>query len=241
MKYFVRAALAGASLAALLGITACSQREPSDAQLAMLLGTGKPGVADVSGQLDVQSIDCLRSLSGDAELAKNLPADIAGEGGKRACPHLLESRLSDAQRNPAQLKLDEVTPPKVVRRALALQSARRLAALDGPNAHQPPPALANAAPALPAAADDPSVDLGASGEKLKEAENLCQEVQRRLAAKDDIRLRGFANYCGTALKRARSSMVAVAKKGNTVSLEAMGTTAGNIATNAKRLLDSPAQ
>ena len=227
----------GVSLISLLGAAACSRHAPTDAQLVALFGTARAGAADTGAPLDGNSIDCLRNLSNDPELAKDLPPAFSGEPGKRGCPHLLESRISDAQRNPDKLVAADVTAPAVVRRVMALQSQRRLAALDASGSHQPPAALTNPVPPPPAAPSE--VDLGPAGEKLKEAEDLCLQVQRRVAAKDDVRLRGFANFCGTTLKRTRASMEIVAKKGNQAHLEELGTVAGNLANNARRLLNDP--
>ncbi|MFI4970321.1 MAG: hypothetical protein ACHP7D_08935 [Lysobacterales bacterium] len=230
-----------AALLGMLGIAACSHlREPTDAQLATLLRSERATAVDASAQLDASAIDCLKAWSGDAELLKGLSVRYAGEDGKAACRTRLDGWIADAARNPDHFTVQELSAPKTVRRAIELQEARRLAALTDPAKRQIPPALlapAAAAP-VPPATPDPSVDLGVAGAKLEEAETLCQQTQQAAAdAQAAPNLKSFAAYCGTNLRRVRTSMEQAARNGQGAArLDALAGSATSLANTARNVL-----
>lgn len=228
-----------AALAA-LGLAACSQlRTPDDAQLTTLLASEHANPAETNAPLDARSIECLRAWSGDAELLKGLSVRYAGEDGKRTCRTALDARLAEAARNPDKFTFAEVTAPETVRRAVALQESRKLAALANPAQHQPPAALTQ--PRLPSAKlvpPDPNIDLGIAGTRLKEAEDLCLQAQQAAGSDDD--LKRFATYCTSSLRRLRSNMETSARKGlGAEQLDAYARSADSLAVTARELLAAP--
>lgn len=224
-----------------LGATACSRlREPTDPQLANLLRSERASPADANAPLDGLAIECLRAWSGDSQLLKNLSMRSAGEDGRKACRTKLDGWIADAGRNPDKFTFAEVSAPGVVRRAMELQAARNAAAMSNAAAQRPPAALTNPAPAPAARAPDPSVDLGAAGVALQEAETLCKEAGRKAAAPGvDQRLVRFAGYCTGSLAKLRGRMEQFARNGNTPSLEALGKEAANNAETARNVLALP--
>jgi hypothetical protein len=223
-----------------LGLAGCSQqRVPEDWQLSALL---KRADATPSGTdaIDAQAVGCLRAWSGDAELAKGLSVLVAGEDGRKRCRDRLDGWLADATRNPAKFTFDEVSTPAVARRAMNLLESGRTAVPEPGNSEIPsalrkPPPIAKPRPA------DPSVDLGAAGAELAEAEDLCRQAAQAAAAPDaSSAVRRFAPYCSQSLSRLRASMEALSKKGGTpAQLEGYASNARNLARTAREILAAP--
>lgn len=228
-----------------LGIAACSHlRAPDDAQLTTLLVAQNANPTDANAPLDSRVIECLRAWSGDADLLKGLAVRYAGEDGKKSCRTTLDGRVADAQRNPDKFTFEEISAPKVVRRAIEMQEARRVAALADPSQRAIPAALTQPRPA-PApttfAAADPSVDLGLAETRLEEAQTLC--LQARQAATEpnaSSGLKRFAGYCITPLRKLRTTLESSAKHGRSPEqLQSMANSADNIANVARGLLAEP--
>lgn len=221
------------------GLASCSQlRVPDDAQLATLLQRPDSRVAARVG-IDALAVGCLRAWSGDAELAKGLSVLVAGEDGRKRCRARLDEWLADAKRNPAEFTFEEVSSPEVTRRAMALLEARRVA-VPKPG-DDIPAALRKPGPVVKLRPPDPSVDLGAVGAELAEAEALCVQAAQAsgaAGARDD--LQRFAQYCGRSLQRLRASMEAAAKSGHTPQqLERYAVSARNLANTAREMLAAP--
>jgi hypothetical protein len=222
---------------------ACSRlREPTDAQLATLLTGASPAAANAP--FDTMAVECLRSWSGDADLLKGLSMRVAGEDGQKTCRGKLDGLLADTARNPDKFSFEEVTAPKVVRRAMELQNARRLAAA-ADNRNQIPAALTGAGagataarPPATLATPDPNVDLGVSGTELREAETLCTQAQQAAAdpqAKSGVKR--FAAFCAGNLRKLRNSMEQAARSGQGQErLSAIAVSAKNIANTARQVL-----
>lgn len=233
-------------VACALGATACSHlREPTDAQLTTLLQKSEPALPGAGAMLDVRSLNCLRVWSGDAALLNGLAASVASDEGKTACRTTLDARLGDAARNPDKFTLAEVSAPKVVRRALALQQAQALANIANPASRAIPPALMHrAAPApvpntgSPFEPADPAARLGLAGTQLHEAQDLCLQVQQAATApnaKDN--LKRFGAFCVNNLRRLQSTLERSAKNGRTdQQIAQMAVSAQNMATIARNLL-----
>lgn len=232
-KYFLTA------IACAIGATACSQpRQPTDAQLAALLHVERAAPSDAKAQLDSNAIECLRGWSGDADLLKGLAIHFAGEDGKKECRVRLDQWLGDSSRNSDKFSFEDISAPKTVRQAMALQAARAAAAMAEHAARPIPSALSQTpAPQAPRA-EDSTVDLGAPGAQLKEAETLCQQVQQAAAAADaNPKLAGYAKFCGGNLSKLRGTMEQAARsEGGNERLEALVVSADNMANTARKLL-----
>jgi hypothetical protein len=228
-------------LAVLLGtlaVAACSHpREPSDAQLTMLLRAERAAPTDANAQLDAAAVGCLRAWSADAGLAAGLPAPLATADGKKQCRDRLQGWFADAARNPAHFTFEEIGTPAVARRAMTLQATRALTSLPGAN-HQPPSALTKRpAPASMAPPpDDANVDLGVAGASLKQAEALCRQVQQKAGTGDAVRAQRFGAYCTGKLRQLHSATVRFAKAGNTTQLGHLATEADTLAATAREVL-----
>jgi len=228
------------AITCIAGVSACSHtREPTDAQLSTLLRNERSTVPHVRASLDSSAVDCLRAWSGDPELLKGLSVRFAGEDGKKACRTTLDSWIANPARNPDTFAFADVSTPKTVRRAIALQGAPAVAVPGDPANNPIPPALLRPAgqpQALRPA--DPSVDLGVAGAKLTEAETLCTQTQQAAAAADaDARLKNFSSFCGGNLRRLRMTMEQAAHSGQSMEkLDAQATSATNIANVARNLL-----
>ncbi|HEY0179719.1 MAG TPA: hypothetical protein VGC30_08810 [Dokdonella sp.] len=229
-------------LACALAVVACSHlREPTDAQLGTLLRSDRADPADANAALDKSAVDCLSAWSGDADLAKDLPVRLSSPEGRTACRGSLEAWIGDGARNPDKFTFAEISTPKVARRARDLQRAREVAALGDPSRQKLPPAFTRSAVA-PLAKPDPNVDLGAAGEHLKQAEDLCLQAQQNAAASNAAagRLAAFAKFCSGNLAKLRTTMEQVARSGqNTQRLDVLATNADNIANAARRVLAEP--
>ena len=236
-KVFLMAALCG------LGLAACSQlRVPDDTQLAHLLQGERAKPTDAEAMLDQRAIECLRAWSDDAELLKGLAMRYAGEDGKLSCRTTLDSRITDAERNPDKFSFEDITAPKVVRRALELQEARRLASQQT-RPERPAPAIVHRSPQpeRSLARPNPDVDLGLAGVRLQEAEALCLQTQQA-AAEPDARsdLKRFAKYCIGSLRKLRGTLEASAQRGRTQEqLEKLADSADNVANVARSVLSAP--
>jgi hypothetical protein len=190
--------------------------------------------------VDAQAVGCLRAWSGDAELAKGLSVLVAGEDGRKRCRERLDGWLADATRNPAKFTFEEVSTPDVARRAMTLLGAGGVAA-PRPGSSEIPAALRKPVPIAKPRPADPSVDLGAVGAELAEAEALCQQAAQAASAPDaSSKVRRFAPYCSQSLSRLRASMEAVSKKGGTpAQLEGYASNARNLARTAREILAAP--
>ncbi len=232
--------LAMVMIACAFSMTACSQlREPNDAQLTTLLHGEGASATDATALLDNNAIDCMRSWSGNEKLLQNLPIGATSVEGKKACQNKLDGLLADAARNPEKFKFAEVTAPKVVTRVIDLQEARRMAALANPAAHEPPAALTNRVPAsAPFNPAKSTVDLGAAGMRLQEAETLCQQVQQAASKEGaDASLKSLAPFCATTLRTMRSRMEQAARNGQgSERLDAIASSADNLAAAARNAL-----
>ena len=227
------------AIACTIGATACTQvRQPTDAQLATLLHVERAAATDVKAQLDTNAIECLRGWSGDAALLKGLAVRFAGEEGRKECRVRLDQWLNDSTRNSDKFSFGDISTPKTVRQAITLQAARAAAAMADQAGRPIPSALSQAgAPQAPRAADS-SVDLGAAGARLKEAETLCQQVQQGAAAAGaNPKLAGYANFCGGNLSKLRRTMEQAARlDGSAEKLESLAASADNLANAARKLL-----
>lgn len=234
------------ALLCVFGAAACSHlREPTDAQLATLLRSERAAPTDASALLDGRAIECLRAWSGDKELLKGLPVRVAGEDGQKECRGNLDGWIADASRNPDKFSFADVSAPKVVRRAMTLEEARRVAAAADPARHQIPAALgrtsALSAP-KPLATPDPAVDLGAAGARLAEAEALCLQAQKAAATPEHKQMKRFADYCSGNLRNLRTSMEQSARSGQGPErLDQMAASADNIANVARNALAEGSQ
>lgn len=205
--------------ACVLGLSACSTREPSDAQLTQLLRRDGAGATDPNAPLDTAAVGCLRVWSGDAELAKDLPTGARGDDAKGKCRLRLDGWLAEATRNPGKFTFKDVSTPPTVRRAVALLAAHAPAPATQPG--EPPAALTNAFKSAPEPVRGGSTEqFGAAGFDLKRAEELCQQAQQVAATQGSgSSLRRFANYCGKTLRQLRTSMQTFTSRG--ASLEQM--------------------
>ncbi|MBN8727664.1 MAG: hypothetical protein J0H15_08160 [Xanthomonadales bacterium] len=230
-----------AAIAGLLLLAGCSgPRELDDAQLAQLLRSENARPDDAGAPLDRPAVECMRAWSGDAELMRGLSVRYAGEDGKKACRTQLEIRIQDEARNPHNARFEDLTHPATVRRAMALLDARK-ASSQPAAAPAMPPARPPAAPGGfkdQLGTPDPSVDLGAAGARLQEAEALCLEVRGQVAARPD--LKRFADFCGGSLRRLRTTLEQSARRGAAPEkLAEIATSADNVATTARNLLAAP--
>jgi len=223
-----------------LGAAACSHpREPDDAQLAALLRSEHAAANAADAPLDSSAVACLRAWSGDTTLSSGVPPAIASDSGRKACRARLDAWLADATRNPATFTFAEVDAPPVVKRAVALERQRSLAALARP--HVPPAALTRPVSPLPPAAPAATVDLGAAGAELAEAEDLCRQAQQKAAdPASNARVKSFARFCGNSLRQARTNLESAARNGaDPKRMATLAAGARNIATVARNVLALP--
>ena len=232
--------LALATIACALGVTACSHlREPTDGQLISLLRSPAADATDANALLDSKAVDCMRAWSGNDKLLRNLPVGAVSVEGKKVCHEKLDSALADSVRNPAKFDFAELTAPKVVTRAIELQEARRMAALANPAAHVPPAALTHKpVVSTPFVPQKSTVFLGAAGDRLDQAEMLCQKVQQAATQpKAGASIRSLAPFCVANLKRLRSAMQQSATNGQgDKRLDAIARSADSIAAAARNAL-----
>lgn len=231
------------AVALAIAAAACTHlREPDDTQLATLLRVANAAPADPDAQLDGRAIECLRAWSADKALLQGLPVRAAGEDGMKACRGSLDGLLADASRNPDKFTFQEVSAPKVVRRAMELADARRAAALANAPRQQGGPSFGKpiAPPAPPA--PDPTVDLGAAGARLAEAEALCRQVQQASEKPENKQTLGrLAGFCAPRLSALRSRMEQAARSGQGAArIEQMVSSADNIANVAREALANSA-
>lgn len=230
------------AIACVLGAAACTRlREPTDVQLGALLRSERASPTDANALLDANAVECLRAWSGDAELAKNLPVRTTSDDGKAACKGKLDGWLVDAARNPDKFRFEEVSAPKVARRAMELQIARQAAALANSGSQQIPAALTKRNVVPPTfRTTDPSIDLGSAGPLIKEAETLCQQANQAAASQGaNPRLVSFAKYCSGSLRTMRASMEGFAKNGNKKGLDSLAESATGMANAARNVLALP--
>lgn len=226
------------AVACVAGLAACTNlREPTDAQLTTFLRNEHSSVARLNASLDSSAIDCLRSWSGDAELLKGLAVRFAGEDGKKACRSTLDGWIANSARNPDKFSFEEMSAPKTVRHAIALQGASAAGSISESSAI-PPALMRPAAAPVAMRPADPALDLGVAGMKLKEAEALCVQAQQAAAAPDaQKRLKSFSAFCSGNLSRLRSTLEQSARSGQTsAKLDELATSATNVANIARNLL-----
>ena len=121
---------------------------------------------------------------------------------------------------------------------VAFNTPSKLARSVAKSDHEIPPELLNrSAPPPPALAVATStVDLGAAGADLVDAENQCREVAAKAASGGNPRLQGFVTFCYKSLRQLRGNMEAVSKAGNGSRLDSLVANARNIASSARNLL-----
>lgn len=237
MNAFGWALLGGA-----LAVAGCAkQRVPEDFQLRALLQREDAKAAG-NQALDAQAVGCLRAWSGDAELAKGLTVLVAGEDGRKRCHDRMQGWLADSSRNPAKFTFEEVSTPDVARRAKALLDAQA-GEVRAPGSGSVPEALRKPVAVVKPRAPDPSVNLGAAGAELAEAETLCTQAAEKAQADGGgprSALQRFAGYCGNRLQKLRATMEAAAKAGRKPEeLEPYASSARGLATTARELLAAP--
>lgn len=223
-----------------LGVAACAKHEPTDAQLLTLLQTERAAATGVK-KLDAGAVTCLRAWSGDAELTSGLATGQVSEDGKKTCRVRIDQWIADAARNPEHFSFDDIATPPVVRRVFAMQKAEQVAMLKDPARQDVPPGLMAPAPAQLAKmrAPNPNIDLGVSGAKLAEAEDLCKQVQQAaVGAPANSALARFSAYCVGSLGKLRGSMEGVASSGATAKLSMLDQSAENLANTARNLLST---
>jgi hypothetical protein len=226
------------AITCIVGATACTHsREPTDAQLTTFLRNEHSAIARVNASLDASAIDCLRAWSGDADLLKGLAVRFAGEDGKKACRTTLDGWVANPERNPDKFSFEDMSAPKNVRHAIALQGAGAVASL-GATAAIPPALMRPAAQPAALRPPDPTVDLGLAGTKLQEAETLCLQTQQAATAPDaDKRMKNFSAFCSGNLRRLRTTLEQSARSGqSSAKLDELATSATNVANIARNLL-----
>jgi hypothetical protein len=194
--------IALASLACAAALAGCSQpRVPDDAQLTALLRGERSQAGDEKARIDANAVTCLRSWSGDAKLAQNLPAALQGDAAKKACREKLEPWFADATRNPQKFTFEEISQPAIVTRVMSLYLSR---AAGGTGA--PPPAVVTTSPPAPKPTQS-TVDLGAAGATLQQTEGVCQRVQQVATSQPaNQRARRFADFCVRRVQQLRTNM-----------------------------------
>ncbi|HEY0230236.1 MAG TPA: hypothetical protein VGC55_03195 [Dokdonella sp.] len=238
MKKFALAAMAGT-----LVLTACSHREPSDVQLGALLRTDRAELADPAPPFDTALLTCLRAWSGDVALLTGLPVGVASEEGKKMCRTKVDARVADPSHNPEKFTFDEISTPNVVKRAMALAAARRIAAVNAASTRPPPGAFGKPpkTPLPPRPAEQPPlgppVELGAAGVTLSESEHMCEQLQQKAATTDNLALKNYGDSCASSLKRTRDAMEAAAARGDSAKIEGYAKTLTRYAAVARGMLD----
>lgn len=223
-----------------LALAGCSHlREPTDEQLVALLHNDRGLTVNAKPAVEYAAVECLKAWSGDADLLKGLAIRYAGEDGKKSCRTRVDGWIADSARNPEHYTFAELSAPKTVRRAMALQEAHALATMPQPVNQKIPAALTPSA-VVPAEfrKPDPTLDLGVAGSQLQEAETLCQQIQKAAAdpqAKPNVKK--FAAYCVGSLRQQRATLEQAARSGKTAEqLEAIAKSANNLANIARELL-----
>ena len=242
MKRFAIAVMAGA-----LGLAACSQREPTDVQLGSLLRSERADPADPNASFDTPVLTCLRAWSGDVALLQGLPIGVASDDGKKTCRGKVDARIADSSHNPDKFTFAEISTPSVVKRAMALAAARRIAAMNASSARPPPGAFGRQAlpkaPPKPAAPPPlgPPVELGTAGVTLSESEHMCEQLQHRAATSDDAAVKNYGAACGVSLKRTREAMEAAAARGDSAKVDSYAKTLIRYSAVARTMLDKDAK
>jgi len=226
-----------------LGLTACSHREPTDVQLGTLLRVERADPANPSAAFDTTFLPCLRAWSGDAALLSGLPAGVVSDDGKKTCRVKVDARIADPAHNPDKFTFAEISAPNVVKRAIALAAAHRLAAMNAGATRPPPSAFGKPAPpsqptkpAAPAPSGPP-VELGAAGVTLSESEHVCEQLQQKAATSNDPAVKNYGAFCANSLKRTRDAMEAAAARGDSAKVDVYAKTLVRYAAAAQSLLD----
>jgi len=239
VKRFAFAVVAGA-----LGLAACSHREPTDVQLGTLLRIERAEPSDPSPPFDTALMTCLRAWSGDVGLLTGLPIGVASDDGKKACRVKVDARVADPAHNPDKFTFEEISTPNVVKRAMALAAARRIAAINSASTRPPPgafgkPAQAPVPPHPPAEQPPvgPPVELGVAGVTLSESEKACQQLQQMATTSTDPAVKNYGASCANSLKRTRDAMEAAAARGDSAKIENYEKTLVRYSSVARTLLD----
>ena len=217
--------LAFAVVAVALGLAACSHREPTDVQLGTLLQIERANVGDPNPPFDTALLTCLRAWSGDVGLLTGLPIGVASEDGKKACRGKVDARVADPSHNPNKFTFEEISTPNVVKRAMALAAARKIAAINSASNRPPPGVFGKPAPAPvpPHPAEQPPVgppvELGVAGVTLKESEAMCEQLQQMATTSDNPGVKNYGALCGNSLKRTRDAMEAAAARGDSAKID----------------------
>jgi hypothetical protein len=238
VKKFAFAVVAG-----VFALAACSHREPTDAQLGSLLQIERAEPGDPNPPFDSALLTCLRAWSGDVGLLTGLPIGVASDEGKKACRAKVDARVADPAHNPDKFTFEEISTPSVVKRAMTLAAARRIAAINSASTRPPPGAFGKPAqpPVPPHPVEQPPVgppvELGLAGVTLKESEAMCQQLQQMAATSADLAVKNYGVSCGNSLKRTRDAMEAAAARGDSAKIDNYEKTLVRYSSVARALLD----
>jgi len=237
VKKFAFAVVAGA-----LGLAACSHREPTDVQLGTLLRIDRAEPGDTNPPFDTVLLTCLRAWSGDVGLLTGLPIGVASDDGKKACRVKVDARVADPARNPDKFTFEGISAPPVVKRAMTIAAARRIAAINSASTRPPPGMFGKPPPPVPPHPAEqppvgPPVELGVAGVTLSESEKMCQQLQQMAATSNDPAVKNYGASCANSLKRTRDAMEAAAARGDSAKIENYEKTLVRYSSVARTLLD----
>ncbi len=218
-------------------LAACSARAPTDAELATLLRHENAPATDPKAPLDASAVQCLRAWSGDASLAKGLPAAATSDANKGRCRNTIDGWIADARRNPAKLEFTQVSAPAAVTRAMALLSDR--SPTEAPVAQAP--AAAPATPAAPVRTPRPATPEGPAPEieaTLAQAQDLCMQVKSFVKTnQSDVRLNRYAEYCSTTQPTiTRGNVDRMKKNGDTAGVDRIARSTAHSNTTVEAML-----
>ena len=211
-------ALAVVALAA-GALAACHHsKAPTDAELTSLLRSPTAPPADPNAPIDPFAVDCLRAWSGDADLAKTLPATATGDVVKTACRKRIDGWIADATRNPDKLAFADVSAPPAVRQAIALLQQHRAAAAALPaSSDLPPPMMMrqNPNPAAPPVMPKGPVDVSAAAAGLNELDGLCKQAKDAAASGNAAPIGRYAPMCDKRIALMRERVNQLQTNGGT--------------------------
>lgn len=200
-------------------LAACHHaKAPSDAQLTNLLRVERAQPNDPAAPIDPAAVDCLRAWSGDADLAKPLPAAATADAFKKGCRQRIDGWIANATRNPDKLAFDDVSAPASVRQAIALLQQHRSTAALPTKSDQPPAmmmrqnAMAPApAPTLPTG----PVDVSSATAGLNELDGLCKQAKDAAAAGSNAPIARYAPMCDRRIAQLRERVNQLSTNGGT--------------------------
>lgn len=209
-------ALAVAALAAGT-LAACHHaKAPSDAQLTSLLRVERAQPNDPAAPIDPAAVDCLRAWSGDADLAKPLPAAAMADAFKKGCRQRIDGWIGDATRNPGKLAFDDVSAPASVRQAIALLQQHRATAALPARSDQPPAMMMRQNPTAPVPTlPKGPVDVSSATAGLHELDGLCKQAKDAAAAGSNAPIARYAPMCEGRIAQLRERVNQLATNGGT--------------------------